>query len=60
MILYLAACLLAVAYSQACPQMEDRVTKLKNFNTKYTFPCSYSGFVNVDEVKDSNLLLNAI
>uniref|UniRef100_A0A7S3KD17 Carboxypeptidase n=1 Tax=Euplotes crassus TaxID=5936 RepID=A0A7S3KD17_EUPCR len=35
--------------------MEDSVEELKNFNSSYKFPCSYSGFVNVDEATDSNL-----
>ena len=43
------------SYAVLCPEMEDKVTSLPDFDSKYKFPCMYSGFVEVDNETDSNL-----
>ena len=42
----------AVVY---CPPNEDMIKELKGFDLNYTYPCMYSGFVEVEKETDSNL-----
>lgn len=39
----------------SCPAGDDMVTELKNFDAGYSYPCMYSGAIQVDEKTDSNL-----
>ena len=42
----------AVVY---CPPNEDMIKELKGFDLNYTYPCMYSGFVEVEKETDSHL-----
>jgi carboxypeptidase C (cathepsin A) len=55
LVLSLFLALLAMSYAANCPEKDDIVTDLPNFDHNYNFPCTYTGFVTVDEPTDSNL-----
>ena len=38
-----------------CPSGPDMIKELKGFDLNYTYPCMYSGFVEVEHETDSNL-----
>ena len=38
-----------------CPPNDDMIRQLKGFDLNYTYPCMYSGFVEVEHQTDSNL-----
>ncbi|CAI2361512.1 unnamed protein product [Moneuplotes crassus] len=55
-VIFLTVSLFEYIYAQECPEMEDKVVDLKGFDhLGYTFPCMYSGFVQVHQQTDSSL-----
>ena len=48
------SCFSSAAYG-ACPDLDDKINALPNWDSSTLFPCMYSGFIEIDEDSESNI-----